>query len=278
MSIKFKNYFDYIDGENILTDKNLNLSGFFTGKQMSASAIKSWKQCPAKTLLEQLQPSESEALNVGSKVHEILEKHFTDNISKEDTIKLCDSKDLELTDSERKKVKEYINAFFKIEPYEQLQDDTDFITEQLIETEVSPLDIKLPVPIKGFIDRIDMNENGTFLIDYKTASRAPMEDQYIDQMIIYKWIYEEFFGQKVNDIYIASLYTDKPQYIKQDITLRKQSELIDKIFEVNDEVQESLQAYKYKKKKGFYCQWCPFCNQCDKHCGEEVELTANPFL
>lgn len=123
---------------------------------------------------------------VGSKTHSVLEKCFSEGLSRFEGLQLCSPENLEVDASVASKVNGYVEAYFNIKPYNNVAGETEYLTEQYITTEVEPLGVKLPVPLLGFIDRIDIAPNGTFLIDYKTASRAPKEDQYIDQMIIYK--------------------------------------------------------------------------------------------
>lgn len=248
--ISVKNYADSIDGTGIL-ESGEKISGFFRNEQMSASLIKAWETCPANAIINQVLQEESEPLLVGSKTHAVLEKCFSEGLSRFEGLQLCTPEKLEVEPSVASKVQAYVEAYFNMKPYNKITDDTEYLTEQYISTEVSPLGVKLPVPLLGFIDRIDIAPNGTFLIDYKTASRAPKEDQYIDQMIIYKWIYEAFFGQPVKGVYVASLYKGNPKYIKQNITLKKESKLVDKIFLVDEEVKRAINnGNKFPKRKG----------------------------
>lgn len=278
MATSFINYPDRIDGSEIIDNPDKKISGFFTREQVSASNFKAWSQCPARALIEQVLPSEGDALTIGSKTHEVLEKCFSEGLTKEETLALCTAENLDIDSSIVTRVKAYVKAFFELEHYKE-DKEAEYLTEQKIITEVSPLGVKLPVPVLGFIDRVDITSDGTYLIDYKTGSRAPYEDMYIDQMIIYKWIYEEFFGQKVKDVYVASLYRGDPKYIRQDITLKKQSQLIDKLFATDEEIKKSLETKEYPKRKGFYCKWCPIAGKCNENCnGDKVEFSSNPFM
>lgn len=263
--MKLYNKSDYIDAHELFNDKGAlskyEVTGSYDRKHYSASFIKGWGQCPANLVLNIFGEEESPALIIGDEVHKLLEEHYAQGLTVEETLAKVDSKKNNIEFFHSCKVKEYLRSYFSIKDYKKLTNVT-YRTEEEIITEVSPLGVHLPVKIKSFIDRIDISDQGVFIIDYKTASRAPSEDQYIDQMIIYKWVLEEEWGVPVEDIYVASIYNPDPKYIKQNITLRKQSELIDKIFAIDEEVKKSINKRHFMKREGHWCKWCPLNGVC----------------
>lgn len=262
--MKLYNKREYIDAHELFENKELlgkyKVTPSYDRKHYSASFLKGWSQCPASLILGIFEEGESPALIIGNEVHRLLEEHYKEGLTPEQTLaKVNDNKNIEFFHS--CKVKEYLQSYFSIEEYKKLT-NVVYRTEEEIITKASPLGIELPVKMKSFIDRVDISDQGIFIIDYKTASRAPSDDQYIGQMMIYKWVLEEEWGVPVEDVYIASIYNPDPKYIKQDITLRKQSELIDKIFNIDKEVEESINKRCYNKKEGYWCKWCPLYGVC----------------
>lgn len=253
-----------VDGltKDFLNKNEVTLS--FLRDHYSASFINSWSECPAKTLVSNL-PSNNivPALEIGTAVHKLLEEKYSKDISNEELLDKANK--LDIDPFFICEVKDYLRAYFKIKDYEEMSIKPTYLTEDEIICDVSPIGVELPVKIKGYVDRIDLTEKGTYIIDYKTASRKPHEDKYIDQMILYKWIVEEKYGVDVKGVYVASIFKQDPKYIKQNITLKKQSKLIDKIFSVDEEVVDSLKNNNsYIKRKGEHCRFCPIKDICDK--------------
>lgn len=265
---------DFINKDNL---ERFDITKSFIREHYSASFINSWIECPAKTFINNLPEQRIvPALEIGTAVHQLLEKKYSENIPNDEILKMANKLGIEpffICD-----VKDYLKAYFKIKDYEDFTLTPAYLTEDEIICEPKPLGIELPVKIKGFIDRIDLTEKGTYIIDYKTASRKPYEDKYIDQMIIYKWIVEEKYGIDVAGIYVASIFKQDPKYIKQNITLKKQSILIDKIFNVDEEVQESIKTKKYIKRKGDQCRYCPLKDKCDNGFIIEYDEIGSKFL
>lgn len=233
-------------------------SGSLLGEHYSPSFIKAWCNCPAKIAFGVLCGSEkSDAMKIGSSVHRILESKYSDaNTSKvvEEERAACG----ELFSS----VENYLNSYNTIEPYDGFDESSDFFTEREIVSEVKPLGVTLPAKLKGFVDRIDIGNNGVFVVDYKTSSKKPSKNNHTDQLIIYKWLVEESLGIGVNGCYIASIRKEKSEYIKSDITLVAQSKLIDKIFETDEEVRKSIDSGLYAKKPSNLCNFCPAREYC----------------
>lgn len=259
------NYANKIALPEVFEDKELlrakEVSGSFNRKHYSYSFLSSWNSCPAKTILSCLVKRDSPALSIGTCVHKLLEEHYlSETQDKEKTLKSANKVDLD--PFYVCEVKEYLNSYFNIKPYKDLHNVT-YITEELIEGNPKPLGVSLPTSLKGCIDRIDISDEGVFIIDYKTSSRAYSEDQYLNQMLLYKWLVEDDWGVPIDEIYVAHLYKNNPRYILQKHTLKTQSMLIDKIFDIDEEVKKSIPERVYLKRKGFHCKWCPFSNYCD---------------
>lgn len=261
--MKLYNYKDVLVANELFEGPN-GLSGSFDRKHYSASFLKSWKQCPAKLIIDNVSDSDPTFFKVGSVVHKVLELSCDEGFTHEAIEAAKPEAFKNLNEEEVKKASDYLSSYEKINPYEGKDEDTLSLPEHLIETYVEPLGIALPVKLKGVIDRIDYNANGISIIDYKTASKPIYPGAYASQMAIYKWLFEESAGIEVDSIYIAQIMKDSSEYIKQKIDLKSQSQLIDDIFAIDQEVVESMEEREYKKRKGSHCRWCPLNGQCDE--------------
>jgi CRISPR/Cas system-associated exonuclease Cas4 (RecB family) len=192
----------------------------------------------------------------------LLEEHYKLGRSEQETLDIV-SKDRSANFFDLCKAKQYLKAYFSMKPYVEGITQCDSYCEELFLTKARPFGVQLPAPIKAFVDRIDITNKGTFIIDYKTTSREPEQDQHVDQMIIYKWAVEEEWGLKVEDAYVASIYEPDPRYLKQSITDIKESMLVDKIFKTDEEVCASMETRCYQKNRGQWCNWCPLKQACE---------------
>lgn len=226
-------------------------------EHMSPSFILAWNRCPASTALDVLfpRPEETSALKVGSEVHRILERRYNP---------LSKTKVRDLTPAENREVEQFIQAYDSIPDYNQGARSVEHETELEVKTTVTPLGVKIDTPLKGVIDRLDIADNGVFVVDYKTARKPISSCKYLDQLTIYKWLIESEYDTDVADCYVASMYRDKPRYIREKITLASQSKLIDKIKRTEIDVACSRDMGSYKKQRGWQCKYCPhreFCRR-----------------
>ena len=258
--MKLVNNQDYLEAGELF-ESSLVLSKSYDREHYSPSFLKQWSQCPAKGILDIIFEKKSPALEIGSKVHELLEDYYKNNMTEEQLLELCKSENLNMEFFDACRVKEYIKSYLTIPDYINNLKDAQHLTEEQIVLDVSPMGVALPVKLKGIIDRIDII-NGIYVVDYKTTSRRITNDMYLHQMIIYKWLVEERIGSEIDGIYIAAIHKDSSEYIKQNISLTNQSKLIDKIFEIDEEVIDSIDTRCYKKKRGDHCKWCPLKDNC----------------
>lgn len=256
MSYRNKNDELYIDN---LTE--LNPSGSFLGKYYSPSFIKTWNECPAKLAFNLIEPeTPTEALIIGTQVHRLMELKYTTGVNSDYLLKI--KKDV--GDEIYNKTTDYVKVYDEITPYTNL-DEAEFYVEQAMVDTVTPLNTKLPAPLKGVVDRVDIVNGEISIVDYKTSSKRPSVKNYLDQMIVYKWLIENKYGTKVKNLFIASLYPKDPKYIRIQPNLKDESMLIDKIYKTHEEVT-SCNGH-YKKAKG--CFACRFCNHKDRCFNEE---------
>lgn len=248
--------FDYVDRR---------VTKSIMGNYYSPSFISNWNSCPAMTLLYAISPYQfAPALAVGSATHYILEKRFSGKDVDEEHLSNIVNGDEKLLNQAR----EYASS------YDKIKDDfpeSKHFTEKVIESDnLEPLGVKLPT-IKGIIDRIDISDKKTRIIDYKTSSSPIESDKYIDQLTIYKWLVEFELGLVASDVCVFSLYVKDPKILCPNITLKSQSELIEKIVKTDKEVKESFNTGKYAKKPGYKCKFCKWSGMCFSNNDIEVE-------
>ena len=235
--------------------KNANIRPI--NKHYSYSFISSWNNCPAKTgfsLVKSIR-SDSPALIVGNAVHKQLEADY----SGEDIDAFA-----KLSEDNKKRALQYIESYNNIESYSDSPDSNIiFYTEQSLTEELSPLGVTLPKPLRGIIDRIDIDKSSLSIIDYKTSmNNATRDSAFLDQVTIYKWLVEESFGIGVDNCYIALIAPNESKYIKYEPTLSSQSKLIDKIFTVDESVNDALENGEFNKIRGDHCRMCEYKDYC----------------
>lgn len=256
-----------IDGSDInslIEEKKLSPS--FTGEYYSPSFINGFDSCPTKQLLSSLDRRDFiEPLVIGTCVHYLLEKRFLNGEISDKDLEYVDKK-LKNDPSLKEKALAYYNAYFKIkDDYSNYQS----FTEREIVNSPEPLGVNIP-KIKGIVDRIDISDTKKRVVDYKTSSRPVTSEKYIDQLTIYKWIVEEELGTDIDDVCAASLYTEDPKFLYPEITLKSQSQLIEKILNVDEEVLKSRVSNSYKVKKGYHCKFCKYFDKCNA--GKDIEI------
>ena len=244
----------FVDGNDVKSlVEEKKLSPSFLGEYYSPSFISSFYACPAKQLLLNLDKKDFiEPLVIGTCVHYLLEQRFLNGGVSDKDLEYVNKK-LRNNSSLKEKTLAYYNAYFKIkDDYSNYQS----FTEREIVNNPTPLGVNIP-KIKG-------------IVDYKTSSRPVTSDKYIDQLTIYKWIVEEELGTDIDDVCAASLYTEDPKFLYPEITLRSQSQLIEKILNVDEEVLKSRVNNSYKVKKSYQCRFCKYFDKCNA--GKDIEI------
>ena len=117
--------------------------------------------------------------------------------------------------------------------------------------------------IKGKIDRVDQEENGVRIIDYKTGkSKSPSNPADVKfaeeslQFSIYALAAKECFDWNLNSLSFYYVYDNQVL-----TTTRSEDQLLatkEKILEYASQIQSG----SFEAKPGFICQWCEFQKIC----------------
>lgn len=129
------------------------------------------------------------------------------------------------------------------------------------------------ITFKGFIDRIDKNEDGTYTIyDYKTGSAktATMispdgeHSDYYHQIGLYKYLYEQTTGRKVRETGFIF-----PEDYEKNLTVEFTEDEIKAIIQTYLDAVKSIKNYDFapienRKKEKDTCKYCAYKEFCDQ--------------
>lgn len=129
--------------------------------------------------------------------------------------------------------------------------------------------------IRGVFDRIDKNEQGYYVTDYKTTKKSPEENSFVlhrdPQFTLYSYAFRKLFGQEENSVLYYHLRSGT--LLK---THRSQKDY-DYICKVLDEVVEGVEKDVFTPFYGYHCGYCDYQIACEKysipyHGGPRIDL------
>lgn len=111
----------------------------------------------------------------------------------------------------------------------------------------------------GVIDRIDQEEDGLVIVDFKTGKRKPSpRDLASDvQLSVYAFATREIFGQEVKEIILYHLRDQTPLSSKRGIEQIRQ--LKDFLM---PHVVRGIADKKFAPRPGYWCNFCEFKDRC----------------
>jgi len=242
---------------------------------LSASSIETYKQCPLKYRLSNIdkipQVSSKPQLTFGNIIHRVLEQFHQPNSeqNKERLLKLLDNNWESLGfDYETQEVD------FKRQGTELLTNYFDYLTKypaNVIEREF-PFSFEIEdIIINGKIDRIDKGDTGYKVIDYKTSKNATKANKNM-QLAIYS-IYlqqekQQEFGGTPESAELYFLREFKEPIRAHKFSQTELSEIKEKILEVG----KSIRNQEFTPCKGFHCDWCDYKSLLCPEWEEKVRL------
>lgn len=236
--------------------------------KLSASKIKTFKQCPRKyyyNYIEKLERKDWPHLDLGNLIHNTLEKFHDKFTSDNENIDLK-----ELMKVSFKKTREEMSKE-KTLSNEILLEARDLLLEYLKKMKKNGIgcdvisveedfDIELDKTCKivGFVDRLDLEKDGIYrIVDYKTTKSIN---------------YMEPFQLNVYGIFLLNKYPDVDFFRGSYIMMRHSGKYISYDFNKEDVEKCKKELIKYAKiinsegrwtpKQSKLCDWCDFKDPC----------------
>lgn len=234
---------------------------------LSASRIKTFKQCPRKyyyEYIEKLPKKQWDFFTLGTFVHGVLErfhKEFTDaqclNNNPSRLMKIAFSQ-------QRDNTKNISNEILQ-EAYKLLTAYLEKIKEKfnskVLKTEDSfSVNLTDTIGVRGIVDRLDLDDDGIYhLKDYKTTKDAKYMDQFQLQT------YGIYLNEKFQNIdafrgsYIMLRLDSRPifyNFNKEDVEKIKKE-----LIEFGEKIK---QESKWATKPSRLCEWCDFQKECSR--------------
>ena len=254
-----------------------------SGGYVSPTSMKSFESCPASYLYSKLVTEKTgSATSVGRSYHTIMEKWYnSEDRSIKNIYKILEQ---EIKDSNqensRKSLEDYVKGYLEAKDYTNGQDmDHDKLNcfnEVFIKPTINPLGVNLNVPVYLLIDRIDIRDNGIYIIDYKTGMGDPNpyllgEAGYLPQMIFYKWGIEAEYGQEIKNAYLCLPgASEKYKYVEMNVnSLVEQSKVIEKVYNHLENIRSIRDKKVFPEKIMRYCNSCQLKYNCYKYIKEK---------
>lgn len=246
---------------------------FKTPRSFSYSSASVYKQCPRRwkhKYIDKLPDPTGEAALVGTFAHEVLEELCKEEpslrtearaneIAATTWPKIADRKDfknLNLNeDSQREfrwKAWEAIQGLWRLENPSQVEIEA---TEQKLSTSLSG------VPFYGIVDRIDRDEDGLVVIDYKTGK---VRHENIDQVLLYSAAVNEKTGEqpsKAKLMYLGNREVS-PQIIETDVSEDLMAKAVTDLSDTWNKLKHALDSEKFETTTTPLCGWCSFIEHC----------------
>lgn len=238
----------------------------FSGQYLSPTMIKGWYFCPASQVLQSFQPYQPNAFtSMGTSIHGILEDFYKLKQEERTLDKLDKFTDEWITKGEHDTefqvnyIKEHIQGFKEIGDYlypNKPMEHNDLVCfpEYFAKVDnLKPLGVSLQLPVYNLMDRLDIRDEGIFIIDYKSGKYFKDEtftmDGYLPQLISYKWAIEEQYGEEVKGAYILTPGISNKIHDMDINSLQNQSMYVERILKYIDEVQKASNTNSFPVDK-----------------------------
>ena len=228
---------------------------------MSASAIETYKTCALKYRLARLdgipQTASKPQLLFGNIIHKVLQRFHEDNkeISERRIKRLLDEEwktgEFDYNVREEKFKEQGLEILINYYNRHKNEKPKVISREEKFQFELGN------IIIKGAIDRIDVDFEGTHIIDYKT-SKTPSNPKKNLQLAVYSIYLEQLKDSDLGGLPgKASLYflRESEEPIR---THAFTSEELGKTKEDIIEVASNIQNRNFEPSKGMHCEWCDY--------------------
>ena len=248
-------------------DYGYNIQGTLnrlSGTYFSPSFMKTFRTNPANVIFNAVAKEEvKDATLLGTTVHKILEAYYLqpkDGRNRTDLLTFIDTYAIEGQDKQA--IKRYIEGYIQTQDYlapdKPLDDKTlDCFCEVRKKDNIyiPKFDIELPLPLSYVVDRVDVRDQGLYILDYKTGNQSIKSatfDGYLDSMILYKWGIEQEFGLPVLGGYLVTP-GNADKYIPLDFSLVNESKTVEMVLTFYEQFKKCLDANFFPfTEKGYF--------------------------
>lgn len=245
-----------------------------SGNYVSPTAMKGFMACPGNYLYQKLVPRDSgTATSLGTTFHSIMQYWYDSEDRSRKNLQKIKEEFIEKDGQQEwaATIDKYVNCYLTADDYlggRMNHQKLKCSNELFLKPNIQPLGVNIGVPVYTLIDRLDIREDGIYLIDYKTGFGDPSDymlghNGYLPQMIFYKWVVEAEYGEPVKEamLCLPGAYTDK--YVKMNVaSLVEQSKVIDDIFDFLDKAAETRKTKVFTTSRMRYCRSCKFKEFC----------------
>lgn len=135
----------------------------------------------------------------------------------------------------------------------------------MIEKEVEVTIPRMDIKVRGIIDLV---EEDFSITDFKTTttkwSPSKVQAGWL-QMVIYKYLFEEQFGDVISELKFLIIHSKGASNIKhQEISMKSEEADTKKMFDVIEYVVQNIQKGMFYKNESYICGFCEYKNICRK--------------
>ncbi len=242
-------------------------------RTFSYSSASMFKQCPRRwkhKYIDKLPDPTGEAALVGTFAHDVLEqlceeeaplrteakakeiarKSWAEFAAKKDFIEL--ELDEKSQNAFRWKTWEAIQGLWHLEDPATVAVEA---TEQKLSTSLSG------VPFFGIVDRLDRNEDGLTVVDYKTGK---VHKDNIGQVLLYSAAVTSQTGEQPSKARLFYLGNKKvtPQIIETDVSENLIAKVVEDLSDTWNKLNDNLNREEFEPITTPLCGWCSFITEC----------------
>lgn len=252
----------------------------FSGTYFSPTFIKGFTECPARTFISNCLPRKSSPVaNFGSCTHkafeEIVKNKCWNNQNQINEIVENITTDFGISNTDKntltnKYIPNFINGVDYLDNGKPFPwDECKCFPETFYSADLNIFDIDLG-SCYTLMDRIDIRDEGIFVIDYKTG-RAPYNsvvkanfvNDYLNQMICYYWMIKKQFGIAPR---VFAYLPDNNSYIEFPVSsLKNQSMFVETILNYYKDIKEQRENCEFEERINKWCKYCPIAKVCHKY-------------
>ena len=233
-------------------------------RSLSFTALTTYKTCPLKYKYQYIlnfPTKQSKALSFGNTIHECLKEYhvakLNRNVKLEELLEIYKNKFQPFGYEDRDNQIDYYRAGVDLltnyfDKYNDLK-IKPVVIEKMFKFDLNG------VPVSGKIDRIDLNEDGTYeIIDYKTGELKTEKDiRNDDQLTLYAQAAKEFFNY--TNVKLTYFYIEHDKKISTERSAEDFSRLGTEVQEVFTNIRNKNFTAKPSQRNCMFCDFKDIC-------------------